>query len=284
MKISALLRAMRIQFWADLRPNLIGFGLLATLLTPAVFSLVALLAKKTTAGVDPHSIGGFSPGFLVAGTFGAFAGMVGMQIMSEMYTERITGNLLRIRTLPHGSLVWALAKTLSASLLVVFMLLSLLIAGQFIVPNAALSATQIVQAIAALMLVILACAPLGFIVGSLIRGVYSMLLASLGWMALMGTSGGPFPLEILPGWLQTIQKVTPFYWGGHLTRAIMLPAEYGMNEVTGSFNPGLAVLILVGWMIGGFILAILLVNTSLKKQSISSLEKIQATARVQAGI
>lgn len=282
MKISALLRATRIQFWADFRPNLIGFGLLATLLTPAVFNLVVLAASKFVD--NPESLAVFSPASLLAGMFGAFAGMVGMQIMSEMYSERISGNLLRIRTLPHASVVWALAKTLSASLLVVFMLLLLLIGGQFILPTAALSTPQVVQSIAALILIILACAPLGFIVGTAVRGAYSMLLATLGWMALLATSGGPFPLDMLPGWLQAIQKVMPFYWGGHLARAIMLPAEYGVNEVTGSFNLGLAVLILVGWMIGGFILAILLVNTSLKKQSISSLEKIQATVRVQAGI
>lgn len=279
MKLSALLRATRIQFWADLRPNLVGFGLLSTLITP-VFLIVV---SKWADHVGPDLASSYGT-FMVAGMFGGFAGMVGMQIMSEMYSERVSGNLLRIRTLPHGTVVWALAKTASASLLVIFMLVLLLTVGGLVLLGADFTVGQILLAVAALFLIIAACAPLGFIVGSLVHGVYSMLIGTLGWMALLATSGGPFPLDMLPGWLQAIQKVGPFYWGGHLARAILLPEEAGTAEVTGSFAPGLAVLILAAWTIGGFILAIFLVNTSLKKQSISSLEKIQSTMRAQAGI
>lgn len=279
MNLTALLRAVRIQFWADLRPNLVGLGLVSTLITPVVLVGVSKAVDHVDATLAT-SLGTF----MVAGMLGSFAGMVGLQIMSEMYNERVSGNLLRIRTLPHGTLVWALAKTLSAPLLVIFMLLAMLIGGRFLLSGAAFSAVQICLALGALVLIVAACAPLGFLIGALIRGVYSMLLGTLGWMALLATSGGPFPLEMLPTWLQAIQKVGPFYWGGHLTRAILLPSEAGVTEVTGAFAPGIAVAVLLAWMIGGFIIAIFLVNTSLKKQSISSLEKIQSTLRAQAGI
>lgn len=279
MKISALLRAARLQFWADLRPNLIGLGLLSTLITPAVLIGTSKLADR----VHPDLAASYGT-IMVAGMFGGFAGMVGMQIMSEMYAERVSGNLLRIRTLPHGTLVWALAKTASASLLVIIMMTLLLIVGGFILPGATFTVGQILLAIAALILIIAACAPLGFIVGSAVRGTYSMLIGTLGWLSVLATAGGPFPLDLLPGWLQAIQKVGPFYWGGHLARAILLPSEAGAAEATGAFNPGLAILVLIAWMVGGFILAIFLVNTSLRKQSISSLEKMQSTIRTQVGI
>ncbi|MDO5700884.1 MAG: ABC transporter permease [Bowdeniella nasicola] len=279
MKLSALLRAVRLQFWADLRPNLVGLGLISTLFTPALLIGISKLVDH----VDTDIVTSYGT-FMVAGMFGGFAGMVGMQIMTEMYSERYSGNLLRIRTLPHGSLVWACAKTASASLLVVFMMTVLLIGGRVIIPGADFTAGQILLAVLALILIIAASAPLGFIVGSFVNGVYSMMISTLVWLAVLGTSGGPFPLDLLPGWLQAIQRVGPFYWGGHLARSILLPQQAGASEVTGSFAPGLAILILVAWMIGGFVLAIFLVNTSLKKQSISSLEKIQSTMRAQTGM
>ncbi|MDO5724248.1 MAG: ABC transporter permease [Flaviflexus sp.] len=279
MNLPALLRAVRTQFWADLRPNLVGLGLLSTAITP----IVLIGFSKVADHVDASMVASYGT-FMIAGMFGAFAGMVGMQIMSEMYLERVSGNLLRIRTLPHGSLVWALAKTVSASLLVIVMFAVLLIGGSIILPEAEFGVGQMILAFLALVPIIAASAPIGFISGAVVGGTYSMLLGTLGWIAVLATSGGPFPLDMLPGWIQAIQQVLPFYWGGHLARAILLPEGSGAAEISGSFQPLLALAVLLAWAIGGFILAVFLVNTSLRKQSISSLEKIQSTVRTQAGI
>lgn len=279
MNLSALLRAVRTQFWADLRPNLVGMGLLSTAITP----IFLIGCSKLVDHVDVEMMSSYGA-FMIAGMFGGFAGMVGMQIMSEMYLERISGNLLRIRTLPHGTLVWALAKTLSASILTIFMFSLVLIGGRIIIPGADFAPGRMALAMLALLPIITASAPLGFIIGAVVRGTYSMLLGTLGWMAVVATSGGPFPLDLLPGWAQAIQQVGPFYWGGHLTRSILLPWEAGAAEVPGTFHPAFALGVLLAWTVAGFIVAIFLVNMSLKKQTISGLEQIQSTVRTQAGI
>lgn len=268
------------QARADLRATLFSSSALGFLFSPAVIIMISYFLSEEVERNFSVPLGGV----MLAGSIGVFSSMIIIQINSEMYSEGLDGTLLRVRTLPHGALSWALGKTLSNMAVQVAMQAIILVGAFFLLPNINITLTQWLSALALVFLTIFAYAPVGFILGSFLHGIYSQLFIYLIAIAALTTSGTFFPITMLPTWAQYLHLALPFYWAGSLSRWALLGADAWAFDFAGEPHPLLAVLILLAWAIVGFIVASWSINRSFRKLSLSSLASMQSKMRSQLGV
>ena len=273
--IQAVLRAACRQAAADLRAGLVGtsIALLASV------SAIVLASRSTQATAEAHAT--FGPMFL-ASSIGTISCFITFQIASETYSDRIGGALLRVRILPHGPLTWAIGKTMSSITLTVAFQGAILLGGALFVEALPLSPSQVLACLPLMVLSAVATAPLGFIVGAFVRGVYSFMVSYLPIFALVGTSGFFMPMDRLPSWVQAVQLALPTYWSGHLTRWALVGDPSW--EVGRAFSPALAIGVLAAWTVLGFAGASFVVRHSFRKETIGTLARMQSTIRSQTGL
>ena len=174
----------------------------------------------------------------------------------------------------------AIGKTISTITMSAIIQGAVLI-GAVLTRSLPVSAPQILICLPLIVLSAVAAAPLGFLMGSMTRGLYSVMITYLAALPLLLTGGSFFPLDWLPRWAQAIQLVLPTYWAGHLTRWALVgdPAW----EVGGSFQPLLAFCVLTAWVLVGFPVAAALVRRGFRKESIGRLSRMQTNIRSLAG-
>ena len=269
--IQAVLRAACRQATADLRAGLGGtsIALLASV------SAIVLASRSTQATAEAHAT--FGPMFL-ASSIGTISCFITFQIASETYSDRIGGALLRVRILPHGPLTWAIGKTMSSITQTVAFQGAILLGGALFVEALPLSPPQVLACLPLMVLSAVATAPLGFLVGTFVRGVYSFMASYLPIFALVGTSGFFMPMDRLPSWVQAVQLALPTYWSGHLTRWALVGDPSW--EVGRAFSPALAIGVLAAWTVLGFAGASFVVRHSFRKETIGTL----STIRSQTGL
>ena len=271
----AVLRAAFRQAATDLRAGLVG---MSVALLASVSAIV--LASRSTQVTD-GAYAAFGPMFL-SSSIGTISCFITLQIAGETYTDRIGGALLRVRVLPHGPLTWAIGKTMSSITQTVIFQGAALLGGALFVDALPLSTSQVLACLPLMALSAVATAPLGFLVGAFIRGVYSFMVSYLPIFALMGTSGFFMPMDRLPSWVQAVQLTLPTYWSGHLTRwALVSDPSWEVGSV---FSPMLAVGVLAAWTVLGFAGASFIVRRSFRKETIGSLARVQSTIRSQSGL
>ena len=271
----AVLRAAHRQAALDLRAGIIG----SSIALLASVSAIVLASRSTQVTDGAHAA--FGPMFL-SSSIGTISCFITLQIAGETYTDRIGGALLRVRILPHGPLTWAIGKTMSSITHTLVFQGAILLGGALFVETLPLSPPQILACLPLMMLSAVATAPLGFLVGAFVRGVYSFMVSYLPIFALMGTSGFFMPMDRLPPWVQAVQLTLPTYWSGHLTRwALMGDPAWEVGSV---FSPVLAVGVLAAWTVLGFAGASFVVRRSLRKETIGSLVRVQSTIRSQSGL
>lgn len=277
MKLPDALRAIGINVWADLRPQLLGGGVVAFIFVPAVYLALASFMTKGSEGM-------YTPGtYMIAGIIGANGAFVAVQVMSEMYSERVSGTLLRVRIVPYGPLLWAIAKTTNATIVTLVYQVIIIGGAVLFLDDLPLSAAKLVTAIGLSLFIVAACSPIGFILGALVRGSYSMMFAYLAFLIIFCTSGVFFPLALLPTWAQLIQQVFPLYWSGHLARHLFLNGD-ATFEPSGTFMPYLAIGILLAWTVIGYGLVVFVIRRSFRSETISSLTTLQQKLRSRVGI
>ena len=274
--IPAVLRAAARQAAADLRPVILGTGTVSLLL--AILPVI-MVGRLSSGAVDAGTA--FGP-MMVTGSIGAFGCFITLQIVGEMYTDRVGGALLRVRMLPHGPAVWAVGKALSSIVNTLVIQAAVLLAAVLFVDALPLGASQVLTCLPLIMLSAVATAPLGFLMGALARGLYSIMFTYFVALAIIATGGFLFPLGWLPRWAQAVQLVLPPYWAGHLTRWAL--AGDPAWEVGGAFSPALATGILVAWAVVGFAAAPLVIRRSFRRESIGTLSRMQSTIRSQSGL
>lgn len=274
--IPAVLRAAARQAAADLRPVILGTGIVSLLL--AILPVI-MVGRLSSGAVDAGTA--FGP-MMVTGSIGAFGCFITLQIVGEMYTDRVGGALLRVRILPHGPAVWAVGKALSSIVNTLVIQAAVLLAAVLFVDALPLGASQVLTCLPLIMLSAVATAPLGFLMGALARGLYSIMFTYFVALAIIATGGFLFPLGWLPRWAQAVQLVLPPYWAGHLTRWAL--AGDPAWEVGGAFSPALATGILVAWAVVGFAAAPLVIRRSFRRESIGTLSRMQSTIRSQSGL
>lgn len=273
--IQAVLRAACRQAAADLRAGLVGtsIALLASV------SAIVLASRSTQTTAEAHAT--FGPMFL-ASSIGTISCFITFQIASETYSDRIGGALLRVRILPHGPLTWAIGKTMSSITQTVAFQGAILLGGALFVEALPLSPPQVLACLPLMVLSAVATAPLGFLVGTFVRGVYSFMASYLPIFALVGTSGFFMPMDRLPSWVQAVQLELPTYWSGHLTRWALVGDPSW--EVGRAFSPALAIGVLAAWTVLGFAGASFVVRHSFRKETIGTLARMQSTIRSQTGL
>ncbi|MDO4258097.1 MAG: ABC transporter permease [Actinomycetaceae bacterium] len=275
---SAVLRAALIQAKVELRPYFTGPSLIALVAMPISLSLVVFFI-----GINEVQIDGWGP-IMFVGAAATMATMLPMQLTSEFYTDRVTGALFRLRILPHGTLSWSIGKTISQFVLFCLPQLLVLIVGALFFPTSLSSPGKIAGLILVAVFSAAACAPLGFILGSQVRGMYSLAFFSIVLLTLFVTSGGFFPITTLSLFVQIIHLVFPFYWAGHLARWVLLDSPAPQYEFGGSSQPLIAIAILLAWLIVGFAVASVVVRHSFRTESLSTLEKMRRAFKSESGL
>ena len=265
----AVLRAARRQAALDLRAGVVGSGI--ALLTSV--SALVIVSRNTQASIGP---------MFLAGSIGTISCFITFHIAGEAYVDRIGGALLRVRVLPYGPLTWAIGKTMSSVTQTLVFQGAILLGGALFVEALPLSTSQVLACLPLMVLSAVATAPLGFLVGAFVRGVYSFMASYLPMFALIGTSGFFMPMDRFPSWLQAVQLALPTYWSGHLTRWALVGDPSW--EVGRAFSPVLAIGILATWTVLGFAGASFIVRRSFRKETIGSLARVQSTIRSQTGL
>ncbi len=118
-----------------------------------------------------------------------------------------------------------------------------------------LDGLRILLFLGVLVLGLLATAPIGAIIGSLVKSSGAGFgLTFFPLVALVAISGIFYPISALPAWVQWIAQVFPVYWLGLGLRSVFSPAAASL-ELGGTFRPLATFLVLAAWAVVGLLLA-----------------------------
>lgn len=195
-------------------------------------------------------------------------------------TEREDGTLLRLSILPAGTFTYAWGQTVRTLLELAFTFGLFTILASILVPNLWIrGAAGALLALGFLLLGILACLPLGFVVGAIFSNPRSV--GGWGFLvvgAIVYASGIVVPLSELPMWVQVIGQILPLYWLGLGLRSALLPEGFATIEIAESWRTLESVGMLGLWAVVGAVLAPLLLQRIARKESFATL----ATRREKA--
>jgi ABC-2 type transport system permease protein len=226
-------------------------------------------------------------------TYGAVTyagGVVFTLVMAAMLTvaqvlaaEREDATLLRAKTLPHGMLGYSVAKTVHILGIVLTSLVLMVVPGVFLVdgfgPESGGAAATLVWVC---VLGALALAPMGAIAGSLISNPRFTGLLMVPVLFLLMGSGVMFPLDFLPGWVQTVAQFLPVYWLGLGVRAGTLPGDYAALELAGSWQLPQVAGVLALWAVIGFLVAPWVLRRMARRESGSRVQAAREKAMKRA--
>lgn len=274
--IPSILRTAVIQAKADLRPNIIGIGIVNFLVTPILFfGIVAFLEDQMTGSREilfPATVAG------IIGSYGVF---MTTQIATEVFQERLNGTLLRVKTLPNGVPMWMIGRTLATGM---FLFLQSAIFGTLSALVFLQEPGKIGLVIGLGLLGVIAHVPLAFLLVTLARGSWTTFVVYLLSIGLFFLSGAAFPLSILPGWVEPIAKLLPGYWTSYLSQRALLPdsAQEAFGLVPG--QEWIAALAIMAWLVIGSFVAAKATAASFQKETIGSLLSSNVKLRQQMGM
>ena len=236
----------KIYYLKDLQ-GLVGTGILAFLLAGVLWF------ERAT------SIKGVSLALLT------LPGLLAMLIANEGFSDvarflsahREDGTLLRAKAIPQGMLGYLLARVVVTILATIFILAPVLILSLFVVPGLAnLDGARLLVFLWVLALGLLATAPMGAVIGSLVKSSGAGFgLTFFPLIALVAISGIFYPIRALPVWVQWIAQIFPVYWLGLGLRSVFSPQAAAALEIGGSFRPLATFLVLAAWAVVGLLLA-----------------------------
>jgi ABC-2 type transport system permease protein len=209
----------------------------------------------------------------------------GMVSMSQLLTaEREDGTLLRARSTPNGMLGYLIGKIISVSGGLLADLAILLIPGMFLVSGLALgSAGSWLTLVWVLVLGLVASLPVGAVLGSVFTSARSQGLITLPVLALVAISGIFYPITSLPGWLQGVGQVFPFYWLGLGMRSALLPDAAAGIEIGESWRHLETAGVLAAWAVLGLLLAPIVLRRMARRESGSSVARRREKALRRVG-
>ncbi|UYN84401.1 MAG: ABC transporter permease [Microcella sp.] len=188
-------------------------------------------------------------------------------------TEREDGTVLRLSILPAGTLTYAWGQTVRTLLELAFTVGLFTIIASIIVPDLWIrGGVGVALALGFLLLGILACLPLGFVVGSLFsnpRSVGGWGFIVIG--AIVWASGILAPLTEMPHWAQVVAQSLPLYWLGLGLRSALLPEGFAVIEVGESWRTLESLGVLGAWAVLGLVLAPLLLQRVARRDTFATL-------------
>lgn len=200
MKVSGFLKMIGMHVKAEMRINLLGAAIFNLFFTP----LVILGVGKWIDGKALEQIGTSIGRYMVISMTAGLSMLIIIQLTSEMMMERSSGVLLRARSLPNGPMAWAIGKSISTGIVVLLMQILILIGGFVFFDMSQLGTGTILLVVLVMLFAVATHAPIGLILGSLVREMYGNVVIVLGVFALFATSGIAFPLDILPRPVQAV--------------------------------------------------------------------------------
>jgi ABC-2 type transport system permease protein len=170
----------------------------------------------------------------------------------QLSFDREDGTLLRAKAIPQGMFAYLVSRIVLIMLTTVISLVILLVPSLFLINGLSdLGIGSLVGLLGYFILGMLATAPLGAIIGSLVKssnsgwGITFMTIAGL-----TAISGIFYPITALAGWLQVIGQVFPVYWLGLGVRSVISPEGAVAAEIGGSWRIPETLLVLGVWEIG----------------------------------
>lgn len=207
-------------------------------------------------------------GFTIA--MGGFTGAAG-----QISYDREDGTLLRARAVPQGIIGYVVSRILYVVYSTLVSVVLLLVPAAFIVSGLVdnITLADFGMFVLIFMLGLLATAPLGAIVGALVKNSSSGYgLTMLPIMGLSAISGIFYPITALAAWLQIIGQIFPIYWIGLGMRSVFLPEAAAVAEIGGSWRLAEMILILLAWMIIGLVFAPRVLRRMTRKATGSDME------------
>ncbi|MER6030907.1 ABC transporter permease [Streptomyces sp. NPDC001851] len=203
-----------------------------------------------------------------------------------LVTERDEGTLLRLRATPGGIPAYLVAKSVlivgmaMGSITVLLGAAALFVDGPL--PHSPGGWLTLVWVIA---LGLLAVVPLGAAIGAVLPNAREALaMIMLPVMALLVTSGAMFPIGRLPAAVRDVASVFPLRWMAQGVRSALLPDAARAAEPSGSWQLPTVALVLAGWAVAGFLLAVPLLRRAARRESGSRLTERQGKARMSGAL
>ncbi|MDO5747807.1 MAG: ABC transporter permease [Actinomycetaceae bacterium] len=253
-----------------------------------VFPIIFLFIGQGSVGESFNNpvLAGVDVGaFIAIGAMSSLATFVLMQIMAQMYQERMNGSLLRVKMLPRGIATWAIGVTIISIVITAIMSIFMVVLSLIVIDSFQVTAKLLALSLLTFTLTVLSCVPLGFIIGALARGMWSYLISMLVFIAAVGATGLFIPIKLLyPSWAQYLCTLLPFYWAGALNRWLLLPNYPLSAEVFGAATPWLAVIVLSAWFFLGSLFAVRFVRWSLNHETIGSVVQLQSKYKEVSGL
>lgn len=194
----------------------------------------------------------YLPGMLALGTI-----LSGFQNLSGyVATERFNGAIKRLAGTPLPSLSYFLGKT-GLTLALILTQTALLLLGAHFLFDVALPTTASAWFTFAWLLLVstAAWAAVGIAFACLAKsGQGASTMSAVPPLLLSFVSGVYFPFSQMPDWLRTIADLFPLRWTASGMRSVFLPEGWEAMEPGGTWNLGLAALVLGLWLVAGLVL------------------------------
>ncbi|MDG4825849.1 ABC transporter permease [Asanoa sp. WMMD1127] len=228
-----------------------------------------LLMVGAAVALRGRDFGGFSVGALAVPSILGMNAALGMVSLSQQLTaDREDGTLLRAKATPHGLPAYVLGTLLLVGGGLLVDLAVFLAPAALLVPGLVTGgAGTWLTVVALLALAMVATLPLGVVLGAALGTARAQGLLTLPILALVGISGIFYPLAALPGWLQAIAQVFPFYWLGLGMRAALLPDTAVAVEIGDSWRHLETLGVLSAWAVAGLLLAPVVLRRMARRES-----------------
>ena len=214
---------------------------------------------------------------------GMIALLVVFSVMGVAYylsTEREDGTLLRAKAIPRGMSAYIVGLAVVVIVDTLVALVIVLAPGMFIVPDVPVGEPMMwIGLLGYFLLGLLACLPLGVLIGSLIQS--PRVIGGFGFLITMGLamiSGLFFPLSALWGWVQALVQVFPLYWLGLGMRSVFLPAEAAAFEIGESWRTLETLGALGAWAAIGLVFGPILLRRVARRESGAAMEARRTAA------
>lgn len=183
---------------------------------------------------------------------GGFSGVAGV-----LSYDREDGTLLRAKAVPQGMVGYLVSRIVYVTLTIIVGLAILLIPSILLIDGLTdVRLEGVVTLIWIFLLGLLATAPWGALIGSLVKNSNSGFgLTFLPLAGLVAISGIFYPITAMAGWIQAIAQAFPVYWMGLGVRSAFLPESAAAAELTGSWRTGETALVLAAWALVGLLIA-----------------------------
>jgi ABC-2 type transport system permease protein len=196
----------------------------------------------------------------------AYFGLATVAVLLVM--DREDGTLLRAKIIPNGMVGYLVAKIVDASSSVLLGLVVPVAYGLIFFRGLSVGDAGSWLTLAwVLILGLLATLPVGIVIGSLLPSSKSANLLTPVAGGLVAISGVFYPITHLPGWLQPIGQVFPFYWVALGARSALLPHAMAALEIGHSWRHPQTAVVLAVWAAAGLAFAPWVLRRMARRQS-----------------